>query len=82
MNPEVAFNVVHKGYIEQLKSSFPDLTSNELRHCALLKLGLSIKETANLLGIAPPSVKISRNRIKKKLKLSAEESLPNFLLAR
>ena len=79
---EVAFNDVHKGYIEQLKSSFPDLTSNELRHCALLKLGLSIKETANLLGIAPPSVKISRNRIKKKLKLSAEESLPNFLLAR
>ena len=78
---EVAFNDVHKGYIDQLKSNYPELTSNELRHCALLKLGLSIKETANLLGIAPPSVKVSRNRIKKKLKLSTEESLPNFLLA-
>lgn len=78
---EVAFNDVHKGYFESLKANFPELTSNELRHCALLKLGLSIKETANLLSIAPPSVKMSRNRIKKKLKLSAEDSLPNFLIS-
>jgi tetratricopeptide (TPR) repeat protein len=77
---QVAFNEVHTGFGETLKTSYPSLTANELRHCALLKLGLSIKETASLLGITPASVKVGRNRIKKKIELGDTDSLQDFLI--
>ncbi|MEZ4847502.1 MAG: tetratricopeptide repeat protein [Bacteroidia bacterium] len=77
---QLAFNEVHTGFSDTLKHSYPTLTANELRHCALLKLGLSIKETASLMGITPASVKVARNRIKKKMELSDTDSLQDFLI--
>jgi DNA-binding CsgD family transcriptional regulator len=38
-------------------------------------MGLSIKEVANLLGIAVNSVKMARYRIKQKLGMGKEDSL-------
>lgn len=74
------FEEVHPGFFERLKNRCPGLTPNELRLCALLRLNLSSKEIASLLGISPSSVKIARYRLRKKLQLNNKESLTGHLM--
>ncbi len=74
------FEEVHPGFFDWLNDNCPNLTPNELRLCALLRLNLSSKEIASLLGISPPSVKIARYRLRKKLQLNTKESLTGYLM--
>jgi len=73
------FVQVFPGYLDRLKDAFPELTNLELRHCAYLKMKLSIKEVARMLHVAPKSVHMSHYRLKKKLNLPSEDSLGDFL---
>jgi len=74
------FEQVHHLFFSSLKERFPDLTSNELKLCALLKLNFNLKEAAQIMGVAPESVKTARYRLKKKLGLDTDESLTDFIL--
>ncbi|MEM9858384.1 MAG: transcriptional regulator [Bacteroidota bacterium] len=74
------FEEVHTGFFVKLKGRFPDITNNELRLCALLKLNMNLKEAANILGISPESVKTARYRLRKKLGLSKDENLIDFVI--
>ena len=74
------FEEVHPGFFERLKDSCPNLTSNELRLCALLRLNLSSKKIASMLGISPSSVKIARYRLRKKLQLNTKVRLTDYLM--
>lgn len=74
------FESVHKGFFQALKKHSPQLTTNELRLSALVKLNLNIKETATILNISPDSVKTARYRLRKKLQLSSDQDLSEFLL--
>lgn len=73
------FDQVYKGFFTILKSNFPDLSQAEIRICALIKLNLTTKEAANMLAISPESVNKARYRLRKKLNLSAEESLDEVI---
>lgn len=73
------FEKVHPEFFAKLSEICPQLTQNELKHCAYIKMNMSNKETANLLSIDYNSVKMSRYRIKKKLNLSQEEDLTQFI---
>src|SRR5699024_6097720 len=44
------FEEVHTGFFDALKKQYPDLTANELRLSALVKLNLTSKEIATILG--------------------------------
>ncbi len=74
------FESVHPNFFVNLKSDFPDLTQNDLKHCAYLKLNLSIKEVARMLSVDANSVKVARYRLKKKLNLTEEQKTDDFLL--
>lgn len=74
------FEQVHKGFFENLKNDFAELSSSELRLCALMRLNLNSKEISNILGISPESVKMARHRLRKKLNLSSEDNLTDFVL--
>lgn len=74
------FEEVHSGFFGTLKREYPDLTPNELRLSALVKLNLSIKETATIMGITPNSVKTARYRLRKKLEMETEENLTEFMM--
>ena len=69
------FEQVHKGFNNNIKLKFPDITSNELRLMALLKMNLSSKEIANILNISNEGIKKARYRLRKKLNMVSEESL-------
>jgi len=51
-----------------------------LKLCAYLRLNLSSKEIAQLLNISLKGVEISRYRVRKKLQLSTETNLYDFLM--
>jgi len=75
----VHFNHVHSDFLVTLKEKFPDLKPHELKLCAYLRLNLSSKEIAQLMSISLRGVEISRYRLRKKLQLSSEENLFQFL---
>ena len=66
---KVSFERIHPLFFENLTDICPDLSKNELKHCAYIKMNLSNKEVANMLHIGPRSVEMARYRIKKKLNL-------------
>ncbi|HEY9005396.1 tetratricopeptide repeat protein [Ohtaekwangia sp.] len=73
------FEQVHTGFLEKLLEQYPELTTTEMKLCALLKLNLETKEIASLLGISPESAKVSRSRLRKKLNLEGDQNLSKFL---
>ena len=76
----IQFEQKHTGFFKHLKKSFPDLTSNDLKLCACLKLNLSSKDIASLLNISLRGVENSRYRLRKKLGISPEQNLNEFFL--
>lgn len=73
------FEKVQKGFFEALKQKYPDLTPAELRLLALLKLKLTRKEMATMLGIAPDSIKKTRQRIRRKINLQDDAELEDLV---
>ncbi|NJB83034.1 DNA-binding CsgD family transcriptional regulator [Wenyingzhuangia aestuarii] len=67
------------GFYEKLQKKIPHLTSADLKLCALIKLNFSGKEMSYLLGISHGSVNVARHRLRKKLKLSKEINLTEFM---
>ena len=76
---EIQMDELHQEFFRKLKEQFPDLSNNDLRLCAYLKIGLNSKEIAEILNIQPSSFYISRSRLRKKLNLKPEEDLYSFL---
>ncbi|WP_420154089.1 helix-turn-helix transcriptional regulator, partial [Siphonobacter sp.] len=69
------FENVHPQFFERITDEFPSLSSNDLRLMALLKMNLSTKEIADILGISPQSVNTARYRLRKRLNLKPEDDL-------
>ena len=72
------FDKVHANFLEELKDEYPNVTTNDLKLSAYLKLGLSTKEIAEFMKISPRGVEIGRYRLRKKLQVPTEVSLFNF----
>lgn len=75
------FEQIYTGFYAKLKVNYHDITTSELRHCALIRLNLTIQECASILGISPDSVKVSRTRLRKKLNLLPNQSLSDFIMS-
>lgn len=76
-----AFDNTDKGFLKKIKIAHPSLTPQDLRLCAYLRLNLSSKEIAPLLNISVRSVEIKRYRLRKKIDLSHEQGLVEYILA-
>ncbi len=72
--------LTQQGFFKSLKKRYPQLTPNDLRLCSYLRMNFNTKEIAQLLNISTRSVEISRHRLRKKLKLSQDENLFEFLM--
>ena len=73
------FDVVYENYLKRLTEHFPQLNVNDQRLCAYLKMGLSSKEIAPLLNMSYRSVEMARYRLRKKMDLSRDVNLVEFL---
>ncbi len=77
---EVNFNELHEDFFETLLQKYPRLTPKDLKLCAYLKMNLSTKEIAPLMGISVRGVEIHRYRLRKKLHLDGAQNISNFLI--
>lgn len=75
-----SFDMVHGDFISRLKKRYPQLSANDLKTCAMIKMNLSSKEMAQILNITLKGVELSRYRLRKKLKLNSNVNLFDFLL--
>lgn len=72
---ETNFERAHEQFFTKIKTLFPDLTPGDLRLCAYLRMNLSSKEIAPLLGISVRGVENHRYRLRKRMKLDHDNSL-------
>ena len=77
---EYHFDQVHGDFLARLRDKFQDLTPNEQKLCAFLRLNLNTKDIANLMGISLRGVEVARYRLRKKLDLDKRQNLSKFIL--
>jgi hypothetical protein len=78
---EIRFTQVHKEFYDQLNDRFPDLTPNERKLCAFLRLNMTTKDIASITHQSMHSINMARTRLRKKMNLSGrDENLINFLI--
>lgn len=70
---------ININFYKNLENKYPNLTDKEKRLCALLRLNLSSKELASILGISFKSVEVNRYRLRKKMKLKKQEKLTSII---
>lgn len=75
----IHFDQVHNSFLQKIKNAYPELTQTDLKICAYVKMNLSSKEIAQLLNISLKGVEIGRYRLRKKLSLSPEINLNDFI---
>ena len=73
------FDMVYENYLKRLGEQYPELTVSDKKLSAYLKMNLSSKEIAPLMNMSYRSVEMSRYRLRKKLNLSRETNLTDFL---
>jgi DNA-binding CsgD family transcriptional regulator len=78
---EEAFNNADQDFLKKIKEIHPNLTPNDLRLCAYLRLNLSSKEIASLLNISSKSVEIKRYRLRKRMNLEHGANLISYILS-
>lgn len=74
------FDQAHENFFKKLKEEYPALTPSDLKLCAYLRMNLTSKEIAPLLNITLRGVEVRRYRLRKRLNMSTEENLIDFLL--
>jgi AraC family chitin signaling transcriptional activator len=78
---EEAFNNADQDFLKKIKEIHPNITPNDLRLCAYLRLNLSSKEIASLLNISSKSVEIKRYRLRKRMNLDHGTNLIGYILS-
>ena len=77
---EMSFNEAHENFFKKLKADYPELVPNDMKLCAYLRMNMSSKEIASLLNITTRGVEIRRYRLRKKLNLTPDKNLTEFLM--
>lgn len=76
---ELRFQEVHSDFYKNLNKTFPDLTPNEKKICAFLRLNMSTKDISAITYQSTRSIDMARFRLRKKMKLENDENLINYL---
>ena len=74
-----SFNGIYPDFMRMLRKRFPAVSKNEELICMLIYRGSSSEEIAFALGISRESVNKARYRIRKKLNLSKETTLDDWV---
>lgn len=75
----VNIELENKDFFFNLTQRFPELTENEKRLCAQVRLNLSIKDIASVNNISVKAVEMARYRLRKKMNVPHDANLIDFL---
>lgn len=77
---EANFHEIHEVFFKKLLIKYPNLTSQDLKLAAYLKMNLTTKEIAPLFNITVRGLENKRYRLRNKLGLSPETNLSEFFI--
>lgn len=80
INFKAHFDQVHEGFFDKLNALSPELTPKDIRFCAYIRMNLSSKEIAIMLGISHRTVQGIRSRVRKKINLNPNDDIVKFLM--
>lgn len=72
---EKRFQQVHQDFYEKLLVKYPDLTPNEIKICAFMKLNMTTKDISAITFQSVKSIQVARNRLRKKMGITRDENL-------
>ncbi|UGU15880.1 PAS domain S-box protein [Sinomicrobium kalidii] len=75
----VHFKKIHPDFYKNISGKFPDLSKKELKHLAFIKLGMTSSDIAKAMLVKKESLRVARNRLKKKLGLDSGQYLFDFV---
>lgn len=73
------FENSYPNYLQRIRTHFQNISEAEERLFIFIKLNISTKEAANILGIQPDTVKKTRTRLKKRLGLDKSQDLNEYI---
>jgi DNA-binding CsgD family transcriptional regulator len=73
------FEKVYPHFFSKLKEKAPDITLAEQRMAALIRLQLTTRQMASMLGISVDSVHKTRQRLRQRLQLPTDASLDQLV---
>jgi PAS domain S-box-containing protein len=77
---ETHFTNVHQSFYDNLLKKFPELSTNERKLCAFLRLNLSTKEISDITSKSIHSINVARTRLRQKLGIvNTDDNLSAFL---
>jgi tetratricopeptide (TPR) repeat protein/DNA-binding CsgD family transcriptional regulator len=76
---ELRFQQVHNDFYSKLNELHPDLTANEKKLCAFLRLNMTTKEISAITYQSANSIIVARSRLRKKLGIERDENLVSHL---
>jgi DNA-binding CsgD family transcriptional regulator len=76
---EMRFQQVHDDFYARLMVHFPDLTPNEKKICAFLRLNMTTKDISSITFQSVKSIQVARTRLRKKMDMTRDENLISFL---
>jgi DNA-binding CsgD family transcriptional regulator len=76
---EMRFQQVHDDFYERLKEVYPDLTPNEKKICAFLRLNMTTKDISSITFQSVKSIQVARTRLRKKMDMTRDENLISYL---
>jgi len=76
---EKRFSEIHSEFYSRLINEYPNLSQNEVKLSAFLKLGMNTKEICSITFQSVRAVEAARLRLRKKLGLNSGDNLSMFL---
>lgn len=70
---------LNKDFLDRLKKTHPKLTKTDIEVCSFIKVGLSRREISNIRKTSLEAIKSTRFRLKKKLELSKDQKLDEYI---
>jgi len=76
---DIRFKEVHISFYSNLIKQFPDLSPNEQKICAFLRMNMSTKDISDITGLEPQTIDNTRSKIRKKLNIDGKTNLVSYL---
>jgi tetratricopeptide (TPR) repeat protein/DNA-binding CsgD family transcriptional regulator len=76
---EMRFQQVHDDFYARLNEHYPDLTPNEKKICAFLRLNMTTKDISSITFQSVKSIQVARTRLRKKMDMTRDENLISYL---
>jgi DNA-binding response OmpR family regulator/DNA-binding CsgD family transcriptional regulator len=78
---EYHFEQIHHSFYQNIAIQFPDISQNEMKLCAYIRLNLSTKDIASITRQSIRSIEVARTRLRDKLGLKgSSEDIFGFLM--